>query len=336
MCGMHVGGLKVFSFSTWSWRHFECPRTPDFIFSAPNGTVVVDSMDSGIQLLSLDDRHIPPPRLASALQVQTLDQGRIVMVTPATRHRAHSLRTSTLAELLTISAQDTFSTLTFVLSASLEDRVVVYWDGRLQLNMFGDKVPKWTTGADLHRRPRDIAISPSGAWLATSHDVGLAYCIRMWDAGNGKLQWKLPVDPFHSLHSDITPHSSLYPDSFHPLHSDITFHSLHSDITFDTETRFYSYHDNHRVPHDHNSSPGASATHTVIRHEQQPWTVEESNERRYEAESSGEWILRGSRRICWIPLGYLGTDPDSHCWTALNTLVMIGEDEVVRALTFRR
>ena len=311
VCGMHGGGLKVLSFSTRSWRHFEYPRTPDFLFAAPNGTVVVGSMDSGIQVLSLDDEHAPSPSLVSGLSVSTLDQGRIIMITPTACHHAHLLQTSTLAKLLTVSAPETLDTLfTSTLSASLENRITVYcfqggWEIRLQLYRFGDRLPKWTRGMD--SEPSVIAISPSGTRLVTSHSIKRATCIRMWGAGNGQLQAELSVDAFNPLPSDIA---------------------------FDSDTRFYSHHDNYRVPYDLNFSPRAPTTRTIIHHERQPRTVE-SSESNYQVDSRREWVMRGSKRICWVPPGYLRHNTGGCCWTRSGTLLMMGDDQVLRALTFR-
>ena len=315
VCGMYGGGLEVFNFSTGRWRHLEYPRTPGFLFSAPNGTVVVGSINSGIQVLSLDEEHAPSPSLVSGLSVSTLDQSRIIMITPTVWHRAHLLETSTLAQLLTISAPETLDkVLTSTVSASLENRMTVYClqrgrEIRLQLHRFGDRLPKWTRG--MHSEPSVIAISPSGTRLVTSHGT----CISMWDTGNGQLQAELSIDHF-------------------PF-----------DITFDSETRFHSYHHGHyyssshraasyRIPFDLNFSPGTSTTCTIIGHKQQPWTVE-SGERKYQVEGSREWVVMGSKRVFWIPPGCINSNPNSHCWAGSNTLVMIGEDEVTRTLTFR-
>ena len=340
VCGMHSGGLKVFSFSTWSWRQFEFPRTPHLISSAPNGTVVVGSEDCSIQVLSLDDEHSPSPSLFSGYSVSTLDQGRIIMITPSRnhRHRSHLLETSTLAKLLTTSAPEAFNDyIPSTLFASLENRMAVHrlehrTNGcHLQLYRFGDRLPKWTTGA-LDSKPSIIAISPSGTWLVASHLVGGATCIRMWDTENGQLQAELSID------------------------------HVPSGITFDSETRFYSYHHcapspyhntspyynpppyyrapspNHpyRIPYDVNFSPGASSTCTIIGHKQQPWTVE-SSERKYTVDRSRRWVVRDLEWIFWIPPGYLPFIPtiDNCCWAGSNTLVMIGEGGVLRTLTFR-
>ena len=307
VCGMHGGDLRVFSFPTRSWRDFEYPRTPKFLFPVPNGTVVVGSMYYGIQVLSLDDKHTPSPPLASGRIVSALDQGRIIMLTAG--NLAHLLEASTFAQLLTVSTPPLFDYhSTPFLSASLKNRVVVYCLQRgheqsLQLHEFGDKLPEWTREVD--SMPSAIAISPGGTRVVTSHDTGPGTCIRVWDAGNGQLQANLLVDSL----------------------------PVPSDIAFDSETRFYSHHDKYRVPYDLSSSR-APATCTITHHSRQPCTVE-SSEGEYQVDSSRKWVVRGSKRVFWIPLGYLSSNPDSYCWAGSNSLVLIGEDEVLRVFTFR-
>ena len=346
VCGMHGGGLKVFNFSARRWRHLEYPRTPNFLFSAPNGTVVVGSKDSGIRVLSLDDEHAASPSLASRPSMSTLDQGRIIMITPTNRHYTHLLETSTLSKLLTIPAPE--MPFTSTLFASLETRMAVYCFEKwpeicLQLYRFGDRLPKWTRRVD--SVPSIIAISPSGTWLVTSHRTERATChIRIWDTGNGQLQAELSIS---HLPSDITFDSEMRfysyyrdppPSPYRPLSPYHTPSPYRPLSPYQTPSPYYRppspYHHPYRIPYDLNFSPGAPTTYTIVGHTQQPWTVE-SGEREYQLDSSREWVTRGSERIFWIPPGYLNSDSDSHCWAGSNTLVMIGEGEVMRTLTFR-
>ena len=308
--GMHGGGLEAFSLSTRLWRHFEYPRTPHFVFSVSNGTIVVGSMYYNIQLLSLDDSHAPSSPLALGLAVSALDQGGIIMITPAVKNQAHLLETSTLVKFLTISGPGMRnSSLTSAISTSLENRMTVYClqhtggGTSLCLFRFGDERAEWVSSVD--SVPSAIAISPGGTRVVTSHGYTRGR-IYMWDARNGQIQAELLV-----VHSRLL-----------------------SDITFCSETRFYSHHINYRVPYDLNFSPRAPITCTIIRHEQQPWAVE-SSERKYQVDSSREWVIWGLESICWIPPGYLSSNRNSYCWAGSNTLVMIGEDGVVRTLTFR-
>ena len=48
-----------------------------------------------------------------------------------------------------------------------------------------------------------------------------------------------------------------------------------------------------------------------------------------------EWVVCGSQRVCWIPPGYIGLAQPSHCWAGLS-LLMVGQDGMLRKLTFRK
>ena len=313
VCGTY-DGLRAFNFSTKRWRDINHPWTAEFISSLPNGTLVVAATGFGIQLLNMDDRYAPPSQSTLALDVSTLDQDRIIAFRPPDRSNIRLLDTSTMSNLLTISTstrRDFDESLPPTLSASLENRMVVYCfekggNAYLQLYKFGHRHPKLT--AETSNRSLDCGISPAGTRLVTLH-AAIEHTTRIcvWDAGNGQLQAEFLVD--------CSPYKA-------------------TSITFDSETRFYSHHDNYRVPYYIGSSPRAGITLPIIRHERQPWTVE-SNKRRYTVDSDREWVLSGLERICWVPLGYFRSNGTGYCWAEPNTLLMIGEDKVLRSLTFR-
>ena len=56
--------------------------------------------------------------------------------------------------------------------------------------------------------------------------------------------------------------------------------------------------------------------------------------RYYNLDDTREWVTCPTKRICWIPPGYIGSGNGSHCWAG-NVLVMVGHDGVLRMLTFR-
>ena len=294
-----------------TWRHLELSHTVKCISSLPNGTVAVDSGNSGVKLLSLDNRYAQAPQLTLALTVSTFDQDRIVAFRSATHNFIQLLERSTMSNLMSISAlDDPTIPLTTVLSASLQNRMVVRCiqgtdTVHLRLYRFGNIVPKWTI--ELSGQVSACGISQAGTWLLTFHHVGHATHICVWNTRNGQLQAKLLVDKFNSS----------------PPH-----------ITFDSETRFHSHHDSYHVPYDLNFSPGADTTHPITRHKPQPWTVVQSIERQYEVESSREWVTSGSKRICWIPPGYIGLAEGDYYWVEPNILVMNGEDGTSRMFSF--
>lgn len=100
------------------------------------------------------------------------------------------------------------------------------------------------------------------------------------------------------------------------------------DITFDSENRFHSHHDTYRIPHIFvtSSEPGTPG-HSIVRREKLPLVLRPWK-RHFSVYDSCEWVVNGSKRICWIPTGY------SYCW-AESTLVMAGQDGTLRKFTFR-
>ena len=302
VCGMQGGGLRVFNLSTWHWRLLEYKDAMTFVSSLPNGVVVVGSMNSGIQSLSLDDTHAPPPQLTLALAVSTLDRGRIIAIRSPNCEYILLLETSTMSKLFEIPTGGETTGTSVNLFASLETRMVCRFEPwHTRLYQFEDKLPKWTVKGTSGSLASVGAISPTGTRLVTLHSNWGSYYVRVWDAGNGNLQAALQV-------------------CFLP-----------SDVSFESETRFYLHYDNYHVPCDL-GSPGAETTTQIIRHEEQPV---ESSKRQYEVDDGHEWVVRGSERICWIPPGYFRSDGGGYCWAGSDSLVMIGEDGALRRLTFR-
>ena len=315
LCGTRADGLSILNLSRWSlgWKHLKHPHTVERISSLPNGTLAVDSGNSGVRLLSLDDRYARASHSTLALATSLFDQGRIIAFRSHTPDSVQILENSTMSNLITIDNSSIVTNpLAAIICASLENRTVVcyFWLGsnaRLQLYRFGCEDPRWTIGVD--GWVSVCGISPAGTRLVTFHHMGHTSRVCVWDAWSGLVLADLSVDSFNSS----SPH-----------------------ITFDSETQFYSHHGNYRVPYVLDSTPGARTTHTIIRREQQPWTsTVEPTKRQYEVDESREWIVRGSERICWIPPGYIASTKGDYYWVEPNVLVMNGEDGASRMFSFR-
>ena len=315
VCGTRASGLTILNFSGgwWSRRHLKLSHTVRGVSSLPNGTVAVDSGNPDVKLLNLDQRYALASQSTLALAMSTFDEGEIIAFCSPTRGPIQFLETLHMSNLPAISALgNSTNPLTAVLCASLYYRVVLCYlqvgdNVTLRLQKFSNENPTWTVGTN--GRLSAGGFSLGALRVVTFHDMERATRICVWDARDGRLEAELSVDKF----SSSPPH-----------------------ISFDrtVPNRFYSYHDNYRVPYDLGFSPSADTTYRIIRREPQPWTVE-SNEREFEVDSSREWVVSGSKRICWIPPGYIGPNVGDWCWAKYNTLVMIGEDKVLRALTFR-
>ena len=314
VCGMETQGLQLFNVSTKRWRHIEYPDKMASVSTLPNGTVAANFVGSGLQLLNLDERYATPQRpTIPALSVHAFDQGRIIAILLTSGDHIVLMELATMSQLLNIPAQETNRSATdriHVLCASLDSRIAAHYSkgsegGFLKLWEFGTERPKWTVKIDGLSIGR---ISPSGAQLVTFCDVHNLPCVSLWDIQNGQLKAKLGTD------------------SIHPL-----------DITFDSETLFYSHHDTYRVPYFVTtslvpSSQSASLTHLITR--RGPLPLIGGSQRCYNVDGTCEWVVSDSKRICWIPSGYIGSAQSSYCWAGCS-LVMAGQDGMLRKLTFR-
>ena len=330
VCGTEAHGLELFDISTQQWRHFNYPDRPTFISSLPNGTVVAKFANSGIQVLSLDDGHPTSQQpIISPLTVHALDEGKIIAILPTSRDRIVLLKLATMERLLKIPAHGTHSIpvdRTHILYASSRERVALYsYKERekeyLQLWGFHGADPKWTE--EIGGLPSTVGISPSGTYLVTFYDVDNRTCVCMWRIRTGKLEAQLRVDPIEPL-----------------------------DIVFESEEEFYSNHGTYRrpfvfspsmfgsyfhslreMPRTSNDVPPSTSDHSNPRRRPPPLTGG-SQQRQYEVDETREWVVSDSKRICWIPPGYIGSVKPSYWWAG-NSLILSGQDGVLRGLTFQ-
>jgi hypothetical protein len=130
----------------------------------------------------------------------------------------------------------------------------------------------------------------------------------VWDAQNGQLQGQLLVDgPCVHLTPLLKSNSSRKTD-FTPT-------------TTPTASPMIS------------TSLGRHYLPEILRRPQQP-LGEQSHTRQYDVDDSHEWVVSGSKRICWIPPGYIRSGEAGYCWAG-SALVMVGQDETLRMLNFR-
>ena len=313
VCGRETDGVELLDISTGRWREFNHPAKITSVSTLSNGTVVADVVDSGIQLLTMGKRHAPSQQpTIPALAVNAFDEGRIIAILSACRNHIALLELATMLELLTIPTKDAYTIPTDhipVLFASLQhDKVACCLEKgdkrHLQLWEFRSKLLKWVV--EINEMPSIGGISPSGAQFATLHNANNRTHVYLWDAQNGQSQAHLLVDPSYP-----TP----------PL-----------DLKFESEDRFYSQHDAHRISYLISSSEPGAPGHSIIRHEQLP-SVEQP-QRCYDVDDTVEWVVASSERVCWIPPGYIGSGQRSFCWVG-QVLVMAGQDGTLRMLTFR-
>jgi len=111
-------------------------------------------------------------------------------------------------------------------------------------------------------------------------------------------------------------------------------------LAFDSETKFYleinGPREHVQIPYEVIASPPSRSAlpGTIIEGELMPLT-EPRTMPPYTLDANYEWVLDArSRKICWISPGSLRRDKGGHCWVG-PTLVMVGDDGVVRKVTFK-
>ena len=322
VCGTESHGLEMFDISKRRWRHFQYPGRITFTSFLPDGTVVAEVVGSGIQILSLDDGHAASQQPILPLPtVRAFDQDRIIAFPSASRDRIILLELATMSQLSTIPPYDSLFTYdTEILCASLEYHMVVYcckeqYCGYLELRDFHHETLRWAVKTDT--QPSIGRISPSGTWLVT-YEVAISQgIISARNARNGNIQARLSV-----------------------------VHQNPYDITFDSKTRFYLHHIAYRISYVFSSSEPENGSHSlrdisraffpshsITCLERLP-LFEELRSRFYDVDNTREWVIGDSKRICWIPSGYIGSGRPSYWWFG-HSLVMIGQDGKLRKLTFQ-
>ena len=304
LCRIGTHAIGLFSLPARSWRQFYHPFMITSVSTLSNGTVVVTTRGTRIQLLSLDEGN-PPSRQPTTLgpTFDTLDEGKIIVFPSSYHDRDHIalLETSTMSRIQAIPPP-TSGNYSKVLCASLKHRIVVTCSGNslreyLQLWRFGDETPSWVdreSGEGLVG-----GISPSGSRLVVIDGSSARSRVRVWNIENGTRVADIPDGPF-------------WPGP--PL-----------EIRFESEDKFYSHHHTFCIPF---TIFGSS----IIRHER--LLPAEQSQRRYDVDDSHEWIVGSSKKICWIPPGYFRRGANSYCWVG-TALIMAGQDGVLRKLTLR-
>ena len=302
VCGMEAHGLQLLNISTRRSKHLKHPDTMTSVSSLQNGTVVANFAGSGIQLLSLDGAHAPSQPTFSALTVNAFDQGRIIAIFPTSRDHILLLDTTTMSQLLKIPVRNTPSTptnRTTILCASRKNLMAVCYD------IGGDKrcLQSWkfhdgvpSWTAEAEGVPEIGRISPNGALLVTLHALSYQRQVCVWNAQNGQLDARLQ-------------HTS---------------RPRGMEFTSDTELGF---HYNGFCEFYPVSSQGLDRQRSRLTElPQNRWDLG--------VDSAHEWVVCGSERVCWIPPGYIESARPSYCWAGF-LLVMVGQDGMLRKLTFR-
>ena len=122
-----------------------------------------------------------------------------------------------------------------------------------------------------------------------------------------------------------------------PLEDDVGAGEVY-DITFESETRFslkISGPEQHiQIPYDITALPSGNYPHTITKGEPVPLSEPRATPP-YTLDMNCEWVLdTKSRKVCWISPGDIRRGHGGHFWVG-PSLVMVGDDGVVRKLTFK-
>ena len=176
----------------------------------------------------------------------------------------------------------------------------------------GAPLPEWTREAN--RAVSLCGLSPKCTWIATIYSSP-QWELQVKDAKNGIRLASVPMD-YHGFWM-----GKVY------------------DLTFESDTRFYLKMDGPgwhvQIPHDIVESPLGSYSHKITQGEPVP-LLEPRAVPPYALDENCEWVIdTESRKICWIPPGNIRRGSGGHFWAGLS-LIMVGDDGIVRKLTFKK
>jgi WD40 repeat protein len=189
-------------------------------------------------------------------------------------------------------------------------------------------------------------------------ELGVSVVIQAWQSGTPLPEWTEAADdsdlPLSRLSPDRTRIVTLYGSPRRGLRvedakdgsvlanllrgdDDMEMGEVY-DVTFASQTRFHLKIDGQewhvQVPYDVTPTPSGPHSHTITKGEPVPLSEPRATPP-YTLDANCEWVVdAGSRKICWISPGDVRRGNGGHFWAGLS-LVMVGDDGVVRKLSFR-
>ena len=318
-CITPPSGVQLFSIKSSIWTdNIPLLSAATSMAVSSNRNLVVQTNDS-IQIFSVDVLKSDEVRKNVPLShIYPLGEKHIICVLEPNR-RLILLELETLQELRPVGKVSSLMPLPTNLSPSaraLFGRGLIERFGVLAIVRAwhsGRPLPEWTEAAD-GNAPLST-FSPSCARVVTAvYDLPRRE-LRVEKAKNGTTLAKIPLE-LGSLGV-----GEVY------------------DLSFDSETRFHLKIDGPgghvQIPYNIIPSRSEPYSHTVARGEPVPLPKPRVKPP-YTLDANCEWVVDAeSRKICWISPGNVRRGNGGHFWAGL-LLVMVGDDGVVRKLTFRQ
>ena len=316
-------GVQILNTSSYDWTN-----NPPLLDMATSTTVllsrnlVVQTRDS-IQIFSIDvlmgggahnDRHVS--------HIYSLDGNYIICILQPTRHIA-VLKLETLREIRFDEISSLWPAVEDVCEMEPDNRMLLYSDRMLISNI----MEAWWLDTSLDKQVRlDLEGVP---WTLHRFSPTRSKIVIIFTSTDSS--WEIRL--YNVGYRCVVARQFLKSEG-----------GTIYDLTFDSETRFYvkmykpGWHA--QIPCDITPSPrlrqkGGYLTNYTIT-EGEPMTLSEPlAPPSYTLDANCEWVLDAqSRKICWISPGNLRKGNGGHFW-ADQSLVMVGDDGVVRKVSFR-
>jgi len=317
LCVTPPGGVKVFDIDTgWIDNESSLLDAVTAVAASSSKNLVVQTKDS-IQIFSSDvvesqDTHDNAPRVSHAYP---LGENHIICVLQSTKHLT-LLQLDTIQEIHPGDATPSLESLLTNQSSSprvsIGRGLVAEFDASIIMKAWRSRtpLPEWTSAAD-----EDVplgGLSPECTRIVTVYGSPRRE-LQVKDCKDGSVLAKLPLE------------------------GDFRTGEVY-DLTFDSETMFRLKVDGPgkhvQIPYEIAASPSGQYSHTITKGE----SLQLSEPRAkppYTLDANCEWVLDArARKICWISPGDIRKGNGGHFWAG-TSLVMVGEDGVVRKVSFK-
>ena len=323
VCISSTNGVQLFDTTSHAWINGPSPlATATSVAISPNRNIVVQTNDS-IQIFSNDIltkvpmSDEPHNNVLCISHIYPLGKKYIICVLQPSRRLA-LLKLKTMQEVRP-SDVSTVSLCSLLTNQSLPSPtpsghgLVVEFGVSVILEAWqsGIPLPKWTEGAE--EDTQLSGLSPKSTWIITVCGAPQRE-VQMKDVKDGTVLAYLP------LGDDNFGAGEVY------------------SIVFDSETRFYLKVNGPpgrhiQIPCDIITPPSGSGSYEITKGEPVPLS-EPRAVPPYALDANCEWILDAkSRKVCWVSPENIRRGNGGHFWAGLS-LVMVGDDGVVRKLTF--